>query len=64
MVSPNRSVTHWVAGNFPQIVSSAMAIGTPMKVPGRPHRPVQKKTENRTRNGEIESALPAIRGYR
>ena len=48
----------------PQIVSSAMAIGTPMKVPANPHRPVQKKTENRTRNGEIESAFPAIRGSR
>ena len=30
-----------------------MVIGTPMKAPNRPHRYVQKNTENSTTNGEI-----------
>ena len=41
-----------------------MTIGTPMKAPAIPHIKVQKITANNTRNGEMESALPANRGSR
>ena len=37
-------------------------IGTPMKVPNRPHRKVQKKIAKSTTKGEIDSVLPATRG--
>ena len=43
-------------------VRSAIAIGTPMKVPNRPHRKVQKKIANSTMTGEIDNMVPATRG--
>ena len=33
-----------------------------MKVPNRPHRNVQKKIENSTMKGEIDSIVPDTRG--
>ena len=63
MESPDRSSkTHLLASNCPQIVMTAIMIGTPMKAPGIPHRNNQKKTENNTTNGDIDSAAPATRG--
>ena len=62
---PDRSSkTHRLASNCPQIVMTAIMIGTPMKAPGIPHRNNQKKTENNTTNGDIDSAAPATRGSR
>ena len=46
------------------MVSSATAMGTPMKAPATPHRAVQKNTEKSTTKGEIDKALPAILGSR
>jgi hypothetical protein len=40
----------------------ASAIGTPMKVPNRPHRNDQNKIENSTTTGEIDNIEPATRG--
>jgi hypothetical protein len=41
-----------------------MTMGTPMNAPGNPQRNVQKKTENKTTIGDIESALPTNLGSR
>lgn len=49
-------------GNRSHIVSIAIAMGTPMKVPGMPHRYVQKKIANMTTKGEIANFSPARRG--
>jgi hypothetical protein len=39
-----------------------MVIGRPMKVPGNPHRNVQRKIENSTTNGDMANTLPDRRG--
>jgi hypothetical protein len=43
---------------------TATAIGTPMKVPDRPHRNVHRKIENRSTHGDRTSADPVRRGSR
>jgi hypothetical protein len=46
------------------MVSNAMTIGTPINAPGIPQRKLQKNTAKRTKNGETDSAAPAILGSR
>ena len=53
-----------VAGKCCMADTTAIRMGTPMNAPGMPQRNAQKNTENRTRNGEIDSRAPAIRGSR
>src|SRR6516164_9274456 len=66
--SPSRpdrsSAIHRVDSCSSQTASKAMTIGTPMKAPETPQRKLQKNTANRTMNGEMDRAAPAIRGSR
>src|SRR6185312_9362362 len=47
-----------------QIVKIAIMIGSPIKAPAMPQRKLQKNTTNRTMNGDIDKAAPAIFGSR
>jgi hypothetical protein len=55
-------VSQRASGWWAQKVRTATVIGTPMKVPDRPHRKVHRKIENRTTNGDMDSAVPDRRG--
>src|SRR5262249_23615089 len=62
--APNNSATQRLASCCSQIVSTAITIGTPIRAPAMPHSQVQKNTAHSTRNGDIDSALPATLGSR
>ena len=41
-----------------------MVIGTPMNAPGMPHRKPHRNTDSSTRNGDTDTAVPAMIGSR
>src|SRR5271165_1367580 len=50
----SRTAIQRLPGYCSQMVRQAMAMGTPIRVPGRPQRKLQKNTEKTTKNGEMD----------
>ncbi len=61
---PRGRKSNEATGISAQNVKAAMRIGMPMNAPAMPQRYDQKKTENKTTNGEIDKALPINLGSR